>query len=753
MGGDDVLSELDAVSQSVEERFKRDRRVLSFREYLELFQGDPVRHTRDAARYLRDMFDHFGRTVVERPWGAMTRFKLFDLPWIEQAREGRDALIGQEAVQAELYRELENFAREGAPRRVLMLHGPNGSAKSTVAACIMRGLERYSLLDEGALYRFHWVFPTAKKLRGAIGFAERGAPVDAAEDSYAHLADTELDARLYVEVRDHPLFLLPATERADFLRRLYVELGEREPPPAWLLHGSLSHKSRQVYEALLGSYGGSLKEVLRHVQLVRTFISRRDRVGAVTLGPQLSVDASERQLTADRSIATLPASLQSVPLFEAHGELVDAAGGLLEFSDLLKRPLDAYKYLQITAETGEVALGSQNIQLNCVMLASANELHLAAFREHPEFESFRGRLTMIQSPYLRSWRDERGVYDSRVVPQLACRVAPHATTVAAMFAVLTRLLRPELERYPESARELIAGLTVEEKLDLYADGTAPERLPEDQQKTLRALIESLYRETRSEPAYEGRGGASPREMQTLLLDAAQSPYYASLSPFAVLDALDRLCERVTEFAWLNADPEPGGYHDHRHFRRVLRTRLLDLVEDELRVASGLVDATRYAELFSRYITHVSQWLKGERIPNPVTRQLEEPDERMLAEVEALLGATGDLRANREALMSRVAAWVIDHPAEAVEPARIFRAELARMRDRVFAERRKALARLAADLVVEVREDGAGLTPERRAAAQAALERLTVQFGHDRRSAADAASALVKERFQLPPEPG
>jgi len=47
-----------------------------------------------------------------------------------------------------------------------LLHGPKGSAKSTVAACIMAALEHYSTLDEGALYRFHWVFPTKEHGEG-----------------------------------------------------------------------------------------------------------------------------------------------------------------------------------------------------------------------------------------------------------------------------------------------------------------------------------------------------------------------------------------------------------------------------------------------------------------------------------------------------------------------------------------------------------------------------------------------------------
>jgi serine protein kinase len=52
------------------------------------------------------------------------------------------------------------------------MHGPNGSAKSTIAACVLRALEHYSTLDEGAVYRFHWVFPSKKTVRGAIGFGD-----------------------------------------------------------------------------------------------------------------------------------------------------------------------------------------------------------------------------------------------------------------------------------------------------------------------------------------------------------------------------------------------------------------------------------------------------------------------------------------------------------------------------------------------------------------------------------------------------
>ena len=44
----------------------------------------------------------------------------------------------------------------GTERRVLLLHGPVGSAKSTIARLLKKGLEAYSKTNEGALYTFAW---------------------------------------------------------------------------------------------------------------------------------------------------------------------------------------------------------------------------------------------------------------------------------------------------------------------------------------------------------------------------------------------------------------------------------------------------------------------------------------------------------------------------------------------------------------------------------------------------------------------
>ncbi|HEU4409407.1 MAG TPA: serine protein kinase PrkA [Polyangiaceae bacterium] len=741
-------SGLEEIHQHTEGQYREGRRVLSFDEYLELFAKDPVRHGRDASRYLRDVFDHYGTREVVRPWGKMTRFRLFDLSFEAEESRRRDALIGQEAVQQEIYRVLSNFAREGRANRLVLLHGPNGSAKSTVVACMMRALEHYSMLDEGALYRFHWVFPSQKTVRGAIGFGGEGRPANggAGAASYAHLDESQIDARLFIEIRDHPLFLLPPARRRTLLHELFADAGAREPPPEWLLGGRLAHKSQQVLEALLTTYRGSLREALRHVQVERYFLSHRYRVGAVTIGPQMSVDAGERQITADRSLAALPTALQAITMFEAHGELVEAQGGLLEYSDLLKRPIDTFKYLQISVETGEVSLAQQNVHLNCVMVGSANEVHLDAFREHPEYPSFRGRFELVRAPYLLSYLDEQAIYDQQIVPQITKPVAPHVTRVAAMFAVLTRMRRPQSDKFSKALAPIVSALTAWEKMDLYATGAVPERLDPESSKHLRAAVATVYAESDVYPLYEGRVGASPREMRVVLLNAAQSPLYDHLSPLAVLDEIEDLCSRRAEFTWLQEKVQPGGYHDFKAMRDVVRERLYDAWEEEMRQASGLVEEALYADLFERYVAHVGVWVKNEKIRNRLTGAYEEPDVNMMGEVERLIGVTGDPVEFRRGVISGIAAWAIDHPGQKIVASDVFPQHLRKMRAAVFAERRGLVAAICRDLVRLLRDGGAGLDPARQKVVREVLARLRERFGYVDSAALDAASALVRWRF-------
>ena len=82
--------------------------------------------------------------------------------------------------------------------------------------------------------------------------------------------------------------------------------------------------------------------------------------------------------------------------------------------------------------------------------------------------------------------------------------------------------KPLPEKYPKGLADLVAKLTPLEKAELYAHGRAPDGLSPEQTKELLGNIDKIWGESDAYPNYEGRTGASPREIKTLLLNAAQN---------------------------------------------------------------------------------------------------------------------------------------------------------------------------------------------------------------------------------------
>src|SRR6185436_2799535 len=136
------------------------------------------------------------------------------------------------------------------------------------------------------------------------------------------------------------------------------------------------------------------------------------------------------------------------------------------------------------------------LQLDQVLIASANEKHLAAFKELPDFASFKGRIELVRVPYLRRYTVEKQIYDAQVTTATVGKhVAPHATEVAAIWAVLTRLKKPIAERYAPDGKELVDQLTPVEKMHLYDEGTPPDRFSLTQAKELRKVLRDIYDES------------------------------------------------------------------------------------------------------------------------------------------------------------------------------------------------------------------------------------------------------------------
>jgi serine protein kinase len=318
-------SMLSEVLSLKKQEFAEQKSLLSFHEFAEVFFKDPKLHSRNSASYIKDMIDSYGvETVTEGFNPPKRRYKVFET----QRNKSKPAIVGQEEAHEQIYRILEQFSRQGKIDKLILLHGPNGSSKSSTAESLASAMEEYSLTDQGPVYFFSWIFPNDKvgndepdDIQGSnkkIGFGDSSAQKPSLP-SYAHLADNEILCKITSEFRENPLFLLPKSERISIYKKAYAEKVkdplEESDLPRYLEEGDLSSKNRRIFDSLLSAYQGDVEKVLKHVQVERFFFSARYRTGLATVEPQMSMDAQERQLTMDRNVQNIPTVLQNIRLF------------------------------------------------------------------------------------------------------------------------------------------------------------------------------------------------------------------------------------------------------------------------------------------------------------------------------------------------------------------------------------------------------------------------------------------------------
>ena len=150
---DEILSLVDKYVNP--DRFRDQHWDGSFEDYLGMVTTNP-RVARNAFQRIYDMVTHFGHKRYTWMRDELIRYRFFDDP----IDNGADAIFGLDRALMNLVDFFKSASHQyGTERRILHLHGPVGSSKSTIARLLKKGLEYYSKLDEGALYTFTWEVP------------------------------------------------------------------------------------------------------------------------------------------------------------------------------------------------------------------------------------------------------------------------------------------------------------------------------------------------------------------------------------------------------------------------------------------------------------------------------------------------------------------------------------------------------------------------------------------------------------------
>lgn len=732
----------EALGQTIRQEFKEKQYILSFDEFIEAFFRNPKKLARNAGQYVKDVIDHFGVTQEKSATGEVKRrYKVFERP-----RTGaKPPIVGQENAHEHIYRVLEQFVRQGRVDKLVLLHGPNGSSKSSTAEVLASALEEYSRTDEGPVYRFNWIFPNDKA--GYEGLSDSAQSKQIGFDqkfsrnskkSFAHLAENEIMCKIISEMKESPLFLVPKKERM----RLYVDAvckatgakPEDVDVPIHIQEGALSSKNKMIYDALLVAYHGDVEKVFQHVQVERFFYSSRYRTGIAFVEPQMNVDAHDKQLTMDRNIQNIPSVLQNIRMFEPSGDLIDANRGFIEFSDLLKRPLEAFKYLLTTIEKMNLSLTSGIVDLDMVMIGSTNEKHLDAFKASPDWPSFKGRFELVRVPYLLSSKLEQRIYeeDVRIISRTK-KVGPHAVELMAKWAVLTRLKQPDPDFYDFSVRGLVSRLDPYEKLALYDGDDLSPNFNETEKSSLKKIAAEIKKESQLSIAYEGRFGASPREMKMLLYFAAQESDSDSFSALRVFDEIERLTRDRSVYDFLQFEPR-AGYHDYNDFLKYVRGNYIRIFYKEFLSALNLFDENQYVRALHRYLRNVVAFIKKERIENELTGKLEDPSESAMDEIENLLGATDDKRSFREKIVAKMASWRVENPKGELDIHKVFALELETISRSIYDSKVTHIERVRDGMLMWGSEDYEKLQADTLAACEQTFQNLEKNYGYTKRIA-------------------
>jgi serine protein kinase len=575
----------------------------TFRDYLTMvFERPEVART--AFQRMHDMIISYGSTTYKEYKKDITHYKFFDDPF----ENGKDAIFGLDVHLQKLVNVFKAGAhRYGPEKRVILLHGPVGSSKSTIARLLKKGLEVYSRKAEGSLYTYAWT----------------------------NLSEVlEMEDTLPCPVHEEPLHLIPAERREQFLQE--INKG-RDRNKNVHIEGDTCPACRYIYRGLMEHYSGNWEKVVdNHIHTRRIVLSERDRVGIGTFQPKDEKNQDSTELTGDinyRKIA-IYGSDSDPRAFNFDGEFNVANRGLIEFIEVLKLDV-AFLYDLLSASQEHKIKPKKFAQCDIdeVIIGHTNEPEFRKLESNEFMEALRDRTIKIDVPYITKLKEEIRIYEkdfnSESVPHI--HIAPHTLEMAAMWSILTRLEEPKK-----------ANLSLMQKLKLY-DG-----------KTTQQFTEDNIKELRKEAKREGMEGISPRYIQDKISNALViDKGHGCINPFIVLNELE---SGLKSHSLINDEDTKKTYKEQL---AEVKREYEDIVKHEVQRAIS-ADETAIEKLCGNYIDNVKAYVQREKVRNPYTGADEEPDERLMRSIEEKIDISESRKDDfRREIMNYIGALALD----------------------------------------------------------------------------------------------
>ena len=580
----------------------------TFWDYLDIVQENPT-VARNAFQRVYDMVLSYGSDPFTQFKQDYTRYRFFGDP----IDHGADAIYGLERPLMQLVDFFKSAAQGyGTERRILLLHGPVGSSKSTMARLLKKGLESYS--QDRRRQVLHLFLAVAAS-----------APMAMRREHY-----------LECPMHEEPLLLIPPRSA----RRKCLTRSTKNCPKAGKirLYGEVCPFCRKIHADLMEQYDGDWKKVMEHVKVKRLILSEKDRRGIGTFQPKDEKNQDSHrtdrrhQLPQNRRVR-----LGFRPrAFNFDGELNIANRGIVEFIEVLKLDV-AFLYDLLGASQEHLIKPKKFAQtyIDEVILGHTNEPEYKKLQGNEMMEAFRDRTIKIDVPYNIRLGDEIKIYLKDFGPEevKGMHIAPHTIEVAAMWAVLTRLAEPKK-----------AGITKLQKLKLY-DG-----------KSIPGFTEDSIKELKEEAPREGMQGISPRYIQDKISNALvshQAQLEKAINPFMVMNELEGGLSHHS----LITDEELK--KEYKELLAVVREEYEDILKGEVQRAIS-ADEDAIKRLATNYIESVRAYTQHERVRNRYTGRDEEPDERLMRSIEEKIDIPDSRKDDfRQEIMNYIGALALD----------------------------------------------------------------------------------------------
>ena len=554
----------------------------TFYDYLDLVYDYP-RIIRNAHQRMYDMINSHGTSTFKFCRKEYTTYNFF-------STVGDIPIYGLEESLMQFVDLLRSAAYHYGPeKRVLLLHGPVGSSKSTIVTALKKGVEQYSRSDEGALYSFSWKVEEDGK--------EKVVPCS---------------------MNEEPLKILPNNVREEILTKINKQLPASHY--SFKLDGSMNPKNEFYLKKLLAKYDGDYNKVLDHVIVRRVTLSEKDRVGIGTFQPKDEKSQDATELTGDINYRLLAqyGSESDPRAFDFDGEFLIANRGIIEFQELLKLQTEfLYDLLGATQEHRVKPKRFNQIPIDEVIIGHTNNAEFEKLKNNKFMEALRDRTVKIDVPYLLRVSQEQSIYDHFYNKETVHKhIAPHTTYLAALFAVISRIR--------ESSKH---DMSIIQKAKLY-DG-----------KSVHGFTEEHVKEMMEEEPDEGiLIGVSARFIQNQFSNAIVNPRMGtkSINPFMLFAQMREGLKTYTGFK--NED------HKKEMFAR------LELVEKEYdrivkREVQQALSSSEEAikALCTNYIDNIVAYINEEKVENPITGKDEEPDETLMRGIEEKIGIASGMK--------------------------------------------------------------------------------------------------------------